>query len=75
MSGSRYLKEPFDLHERRVEETERVMDLRFGHLEQRLGRIETMIEGLEKRLWMAFYGVVGVILSQAILGILQYGPK
>ncbi|KFI28063.1 GTA head formation protein, RCAP_rcc01685 family [Paenirhodobacter enshiensis] len=72
--GSRYLKEPFDLHERRFETTERIMDLQFGHLERRLGKIEAMIEGLEKRLWMTVYGVVAVILTQAVTGILQYAP-
>lgn len=73
--GSRFLKEPFDAHDSRFETTERIMDLQFGHLERRLGKIEEMIEGLEKRLWMTVYGVVAVILTQAISGILQYAPK
>lgn len=73
--GSRFLKEPFDVHERRFETTERIMELQFRHLEGRLGKIETMIEGLERRLWMTVYGVVAVILTQAVQGILQYAPK
>ena len=42
---------------------------------RRLGKIEAMIEGLERRLWMTVYGVVAVILTQAVQGILQYAPK
>ncbi|WP_420344659.1 GTA head formation protein, RCAP_rcc01685 family [Paenirhodobacter sp.] len=73
--GSRFLKEPFDVHERRFETTERIMELQFRHLEGRLGKIEAMIEGLERRLWMTVYGVVAVILTQAVQSILQYAPK
>ncbi|MFT3689376.1 GTA head formation protein, RCAP_rcc01685 family [Paenirhodobacter sp.] len=73
--GSRFLKEPFEVHERRFETTERIMELQFRHLEGRLGKIEAMIEGLERRLWMTVYGVVAVILTQAVQGILQYAPK
>ncbi len=73
--GSRFLKQPFEAHERRFEATERIMELQFGHLEKRLEKIESLIEGLEKRLWMTVYGVVAVILTQAIQGILEYGPK
>ena len=73
--GSRFLKEPFDVHERRFETTERIMELQFRHLEGRLGKIEAMIEGLERRLWMTVYGVVAVILTQAVQSILEYAPK
>ena len=48
---------------------------RNSHAEERLERIEAMIVGVEKRLWMTVFGVVGVILSQAVQSILQYGPK
>ncbi|MDM7462992.1 MAG: hypothetical protein P3W95_005000 [Tepidimonas taiwanensis] len=75
MEGSRFLKEPFDYHERRVEATERIMALQFGQVERRLERIEEMISGLEKRLWMTVYGVVAVILTQAVQGIIEFAPK
>ena len=52
-----------------------VMALQFDMVEKRLERIEAMIVGVEKRLWMTVFGVVGVILSQAVQSILQYGPK
>ncbi len=73
--GSRYLKEPFEVHEQRFEATEKIMELQFSQVEKRLVRIETMIEGLEKRLWMTVYGVVAVILTQAIQSVLEYAPK
>ncbi len=73
--GSRYLKEPFEYHEQRFETTERIMALQFAQVEKRLERIEAMIIGLEKRLWMTVYGVVAVILTQAVQGVLEYGPK
>ncbi|MDO5657846.1 MAG: hypothetical protein Q4G36_05940 [Paracoccus sp. (in: a-proteobacteria)] len=65
----------FDLHHHRFEAQERVMALQFGAVEKRLERIETMIEGLEKRLWMTVYGVVGVILTQAVQSLIEYAPK
>ncbi|KEO59213.1 GTA head formation protein, RCAP_rcc01685 family [Thioclava indica] len=73
--GSRYLKEPFAVHEQRMEATERIMELQFAQVDQRLSRIETMIEGLERRLWMTVYGVVAVILTQAVQGVLDFAPK
>ncbi|MGB7263851.1 MAG: hypothetical protein WBC68_17440 [Albidovulum sp.] len=75
-AGSRYLKEPFECaHEHRFEATEKIMALQFQTVEKRLERIEAMITGVEKRLWMTVYGVVGVILSQAAQSILEFGPK
>ncbi|MCL7464791.1 MULTISPECIES: GTA head formation protein, RCAP_rcc01685 family [Paracoccaceae] len=73
--GSRYLKEPFEIHEQRFEATERIMELQFSQVDRRLGRIEALIEGLERRLWMTVYGVVAVILTQAVQGILEYAPR
>ncbi len=73
--GSRYLKEPFDVHEERFNATERIMELQFAQVDRRLERIEQMMIGLEKRLWMTVYGVVAVILTQAVQGVLDYAPK
>lgn len=73
--GSRYLKEPFDCaHEHRITATERIMALQFETVEKRLERIEAMIVGVEKRLWMTVFGVVGVMLSQAVQSVMQFGP-
>ena len=75
MEGSRFVKEPFDWHDQRFDTQERIMALQFGQVERRLERIEAMIEGLERRLWMTVYGVVAVILTQAEQSILEYAPK
>ena len=75
-AGSRYLKEPFPCaHEHRFEAVDRIMTLQFQTVEKRLERIEGMILGVEKRLWMTVFGVVGVILSQAAQSIIEFGPK
>ena len=75
-AGSRYLKEPFECaHEHRFEATERIMALQFETVERRLERIEAMIEGVEKRLWMTVFGVVGVILSKAAQSALEFGAR
>jgi len=75
-AGSRYLKEPFDwVQEHRFEATEKIMAVQFEAVDRRLERIEAMILGVEKRLWMTVFGVVGVILSQAVQSILQFTPK
>jgi hypothetical protein len=74
--GSRYLKEPFECaHEHRFDATEKIMALQFETVERRLERIEAMIGGVEKRLWMMVFGVVGVILSQAVQSVLDFAPK
>ena len=75
MEGSRFVKEPFDWHDQRFDTQERIMALQFGQVERRLERIEGLIEGLERRLWMTVYGVVAVILTQAVQSILEYAPK
>lgn len=75
MEGSRFVKEPFDWRDQRIDNQERIMALQFAQVERRLERIEALIEGLERRLWMTVYGVVAVILTQAVQSILQFGPK
>lgn len=75
MEGSCFVKDGYGWHDQRFEAQERIMALQFGAVEKRLERIEALIEGLEKRLWMTVYGVVGVILTQAVQGILEYAPK
>lgn len=74
MEGSRFVKDSLGWNDHRLEAQERIMALQFGTVEKRLERIEGMIEGLERRLWMTVYGVVAVILTQAVQGILKFAP-
>ncbi|OCX67214.1 hypothetical protein BFP70_02440 [Thioclava sp. SK-1] len=75
MTGSRFLKEPFAVHEQRFDATEKIMALQFDQVEKRLARLEAMIAGLERRLWMAVYGIVAVILTQAVYGLMELSPN
>ncbi|MGB0960491.1 MAG: GTA head formation protein, RCAP_rcc01685 family [Halocynthiibacter sp.] len=74
-SGSRFLYDSFDAANARIDANERVAQLRFEALDDRLGRIELMIERLEKRLWLTVYGVVAVILAQGVSSIIETIPK
>ncbi len=58
----------------RIEAQERVVALQFAQLNTQLGKIEVMMERLERRLWLTVYGVVGVILAQAFESILTSVP-
>ena len=58
----------------RIEAQEKLATLQFGQLNAQLGKIEAMMERLEKRLWLTVYGVVGVILAQALQSILAVAP-
>ncbi|WP_296417358.1 hypothetical protein [Pseudooctadecabacter sp.] len=58
----------------RIEAHERLAALQFAQLNTQLGKIETMMERLERRLWLTVYGVVGVILAQAFESILTATP-
>ncbi|MFV2034014.1 MAG: hypothetical protein ACC631_02670 [Halocynthiibacter sp.] len=73
--GSRFLYDSFYAAAARIEANERIAQLQFDALEQRLGRIELMIERLDRRLWLTVYSVVGAILAQGISTFLDAAPK
>ena len=75
MEGSKFIDRPGIWHEQKLEAQERIMALQFGQVDRRLERIEALIEGLERRLWIMVYGVVAVILTQAVQWIWQFAPK
>ena len=58
----------------RLEAHERVSKLQFEAVTARLDRIEALIERLERRLWLAVYGVAAAILAQVFLGLVQVAP-
>ncbi|AGI68385.1 putative gene transfer agent protein [Octadecabacter antarcticus 307] len=58
----------------RIEAQERVMALQFKQINIQLGKIELMMERLERRLWLAVYGVVGVVLANAVQSIAVLMP-
>lgn len=67
--------EPFDCAPAlRLSAHEQVTKLRFEGISARLDRIEQMIERLEKRVWLAVYGVAGAVLAQVFLKFVQVMP-
>jgi hypothetical protein len=70
-AGSRYLYAPFDAANARIEANERVQQERWQALTFRLEGIEAALERLERRLWLAVFGVVSVILAQGINELIQ----
>ena len=76
VEGSKYLYDSFNAASARMEANERVVELQFQNLELRLDRIEAVMERLEKRLWLAVYGVAAAILAQGARSImdLQFTP-
>jgi hypothetical protein len=70
--GSRYLYEPFDAAAARIETNERVNAERWAALEHRLNTIESTLERLERRLWLAVYGVIAFGLTRGIQSLLEF---
>jgi hypothetical protein len=69
--GSRFLYEPFDAAGARIEANERVTEERWNGLERRLLTIDTTLERLERRLWLALYGVAGFVLLRGVFALLE----
>jgi hypothetical protein len=53
---------------------ERVSQIHHDNLVHRLDRLDEMMERLERKLWLTVYGVVGVILSQAVQSFIVATP-
>jgi len=58
----------------RLEAHERVSELQQQAMAERLDKLEAAIERLERRLWLAVYGVVAAVLVQAFQPILAALP-
>lgn len=73
-SGSRFLYAPFEVANAKIDANERVANERWAALEYRLSQIEASQERVEKRLWLAVYGVLAAVLAQGALSLLSVGP-
>ncbi|MBY6115447.1 hypothetical protein KUW09_16690 [Mameliella alba] len=58
----------------RLEAHERVSKLQFDALTDRFQRLETLMERLERRLWLTVYGVAAAILADVFQGLLSAAP-
>jgi len=74
-TGSRFLYEPFNATAAKVDTIEKVNEERWRGLERRLMVIEAMLERLEKRLWLAVYGIAAFVLTQAVYQLIQLNPN
>ena len=54
----------------KLEALERVSALQVAGLADRLDRIEALMERLERRLWLAVYGVAAAVLAQVFVDVL-----
>ena len=61
-------------HQLQLEAHERLTDMQFENIKARLDHLEELIQRLEKRLWLAVYGVAAVILAQAFQSFMAVSP-
>lgn len=72
---ARYGFEAFDCAPAlRLEAHEKVAHLQHEALVQRLEKIEEAVQRLERRMWLAVYGVTAAILAQAFQPLLTALP-
>ncbi|MCX7560082.1 hypothetical protein OS190_10930 [Sulfitobacter sp. F26204] len=53
---------------------ERVTQIHQENMAKRMDQLEKLMERMERRLWLTVYGVVAVILAQAIQSVLAVAP-
>ena len=58
----------------RLDAHERISRLEVKALNERIARLEVVVERLEKRLWLTVYGVVAAILAQGFQSLLASLP-
>lgn len=74
-AGSRYLYDSFDPTAARLEANERVAEERWSALEYRLKLMEATLERVERRLWLAVYGVAAFLLARGAEVLIQTMTK
>ena len=70
VGGSRFLYDSFDMAQARIDAQERVEQERRAGMDYRLTKIEEELERLEKRLWLAVYGVASGVLVHGALALI-----
>ena len=74
--GSRFLFEPFQYGPKEYQEAQdKILEMRFSAVDNRIERMEALMERLERRLWLTVYGVVATILAQAVKTLLMMTPN
>lgn len=70
-AGSRFVYDSFDAAQARIEANERVMEERWTALEFRLAQIDSVLERLERRIWLGVYGVAAFLLTQGAEALIR----
>jgi hypothetical protein len=73
--GTRVLHDNLSVAAARIEANERVAEERWTALDYRLGRIEEMLEKLEKRIWLGVYGVAAFLLTQMAEAVIHVATR
>lgn len=71
VGGSRFLYDSFEAAQVHLDAQERLFEARKEALEFRLARLESAFERLEKRLWLAVYGVAAGVLMHGALALVS----
>ena len=71
VGGSRFLYDSFEAAQARIDAQERVFEARKEALEFRIARLESALERVEKRLWLAVYGVAAGVLIHGALALVS----
>lgn len=58
----------------RLQAHERVSEIQNENLIHRLTRLEEMMERLERRLWLTVYGIIAMIVGEAVQSLLAATP-
>jgi hypothetical protein len=74
-AGARHVNENLSVTAARIEANERVAEERWAALDYRLGRIETALERLEKRIWLGVYGVAAFLLTQMAEAVIHVATR
>lgn len=75
--GSRFLYEPFECRpvecapSHKIAANERLAEQRWEALEFRLQIMNSLLERLERRLWLTILGVAGAVLAEAVQSIVS----
>jgi hypothetical protein len=53
----------------KLQSHEKVTEIQHANILKRIDKVEEMIERIEKRLWLTVYGVVALILAEALTSV------
>ena len=59
----------------RLRAHEQLSKVQLDALSRRLEKLDQLVERLEKRLWLAVYGVVGFVLIRGVLSIFEMANR